>query len=234
MQTDIDVQQQMDAAVHIAESGDIRGALAALDIVRDQGVASHHTVILAKARACERAGYLNKALQYTNSAAKVLHNGESDNYKPGHTYFSMFPLYAEILYRLGEMQELNYLCRRWGITSYERKYYYLNRARLIHARKKASEAEKHIDAILEFETRFAQAHTLKGDLMADAEDYIGAIQQYDTALEIDPVLMHVYAKKAKIYQRTKKPNEAIQTCEQGLNIQANNRMLQKLRNNIQA
>ena len=192
------------AALEMAGRGDLRGALKLLNDMRDRGQMARWDVIIAKARACERAGDLARALQY---AYKTVDSEQVD---------TPFPLIAGLLYRLGRTGDLAKCCRIWEDYDHKQQHLFLNQARLMRMRGDTAGARAHTAAILELEGAFPEAHELRGDLLADAGDRRGAVIQYTKALGLDPTLVYAHIKRAEMLMEMGRFGDAALACWRGL------------------
>ena len=204
-------------ALEMAGRGDLRGALKLLNDTRDRGGMARRDTIIAKARACERAGDLERALRYAYNSA--------DSDQISRTEFSLL---AEILYRMGRTGELEEWCQVWEDYDFRQQYLFLNRARLMHIKGDAAGARVHIGAILELERAFPEAHELRGDMLADAGDRRGAVIQYSRALGLDPAMVYVHIKRAEALMEMGRFGDAALACRRGLKARPRNRRLREI------
>ena len=205
------------AALEMAGQGDLRGALKLLNGARDRGEMARRDAIIAKARACERAGDLERARRYIYKLV--------DSDPPGRIPFSLL---AEILYRLGRTEELEDWCGVWENYDYKQQYLFLNRARLMHMKGNAAGTRTHVGAILELEGAFPEAIELRGDMLADAGDRRGAVIQYSKALGLDHTMVYVHVKMAAALMDMGRFGDAALVCRRGLKARPRNRRLREI------
>lgn len=205
------------AALEMAGRGDLRGALKLLNDMRDRGEMARGDIIIAKARACERAGDLERALRYAYKSGDPDHIGRTP-----------FSLPAEILYRLGRTGELEEWCRIWEDYDFKRQHLFLNRARLMRMKGDMAGARAHTTAILELEKAFPEAHELRGDLLADAGDRRGAAIQYSKALGLDPTMVYAHIKRAEVLMEMGRFGDAALACRRGLKARPRNGRLREM------
>ncbi len=205
------------AASKAAEAGDLTGALATVDRKRAEGALTAGEALYIKEDIHERTGNLEAALEAHEERANAK-RGDAAGYRSK----------AGLLYRLGRTGELEEWCGAWEGSDYDRTGLYLNRARLMYVRGDADGARRHISAMLTLEEFNPEAHELRGDMLADAGDWRGAILRYNRALDLDYNIIYPHIKKAEALMGMGRPDSAALACRRGLEIRPANARLQDI------
>ena len=200
-------------ADEMANSGDVAGALNAVDEWRADGVLTARQALYVRGSVYEaaddREGELEVIMRTDEMDGEISHSSR-----------------ASALYRLGRIKEMEELCETWEGSRQDRGEFYLCRARILHADGRPELARRHAVAMLTLEPINWYAIELLGDILADAGDLRGAVLQYNKALSLDYHVMEFHVKKAEALVRMGRPDSAALACRRGLAIwPANVRLL---------
>ena len=205
------------AASEAVDAGDLTGALDIIAQKQTDGTLTASQALYIKEDVYGRTGNLEAELEAHEEGA---------NAEPGGA--NRYASKADILYRLGRTEELEEWCRAWEGSDYSRTGLYLNRARLMYVGGDADGARRRISAMLTLDKFIPGAHELRGDMLADAGDWRGAILRYNRALHLDYNIVHLHIKKAEALMGMGRPDSAALACRRGLEIRPANARLQDI------
>lgn len=206
-----------DMVIEMVNAGDLDKALAAIDKKEAEGDLSPAWARSCRITACEFAGDMEGELRALDTDEAALHS-------------TRYSHKADLLYRLGRIEELEEMCKAWEGMNHSRSDLYLNKARLMHAKGDRAGTQRQINAILVLDDFVSEAYELWGDILADAGDFGDAIKQYNRALDKDYNTIYFHIKKAEALMRMGRPDSAALACRRGLDVRPQNKRLRHILN----